>query len=155
MNERWTKVGEIFDAALQLPPDRRAEFLREACGGDRDLETDVRSLLASHEMAGGFLEAGGTEPGISPPAVAAIPAAGQIVGSWKVVRPLAEGGMGIVYLVEREDGQFRQRGALKIIRQGLATDEMLRRFRRERQILATLDHPNMARLLDGGTTPEG
>ena len=83
------------------------------------------------------------------------PRAGESIGPWKVIRPLAEGGMGMVYLVEREDGQFHQRGALKLIRQGLATREMVHRFLRERQILASLDHPNMARLLDGGTTQDG
>ncbi|HEU4724496.1 MAG TPA: serine/threonine-protein kinase, partial [Candidatus Eisenbacteria bacterium] len=113
------------------------------------------SLLASHDAAGEFLEPGSLPiemPAVSLPEA---PKPGQSVGSWKVVRPLAEGGMGVVYLVEREDGQYQQRGALKFIRHGLATDEMVRRFRRERQILASLDHPNMARLLDGGTTSEG
>jgi len=147
VSERWTRVGAIFEAALLEPPERRAAYLREACGGDREMETDVRSLLASHEAAGGFLEpAAGFPEGPSP---------GQNIGPWRVIRPLAEGGMGAVYLVERTDGQFDQRGALKLIRHGLATAEMVQRFRRERQILASLDHPNMARLLDGGTTPEG
>jgi len=160
MTKRWTKVGEIFDAALALPAERRADYLRDSCGGDRELETDVRSLLASHDAAGEFLEP--AKAGLAMPGATAAgaplpgtPAAGQMIGSWKIIRPLAEGGMGIVYLVERQDGQYQQRGALKFIRHGLATEDMVRRFKRERQILATLDHPNMARLLDGGTTPEG
>ena len=155
MTERWARIGEIFDAALREPLERRAAFLERACGGDGDLEADVRSLLASHEEAGGFLETGKRPQHMTWTDPHGIPEAGQTIGSWKVVRALAEGGMGIVFLVERRDGQFQQRGALKFIRQGLATDEMVRRFRRERQILASLDHPNVARLLDGGTTPEG
>ncbi len=155
MSDRWKRVGEIFDAALRETPERRAEFLKEACGGDRELETDVRSLLASHHAAGEFLEPGSIPIEMPPGGIPDAPKAGQTIGSWKVIRPLAEGGMGVVYLVEREDGQYHQRGALKFIRHGLATDEMVRRFRRERQILASLDHPNMARLLDGGTTDEG
>ena len=130
MSGRWTRVGEIFDAALREPPERRAAFLREACGGDRELETDVRSLLASHDSAGDFLEPG-RFPLVLPPdaGIPEAPKTGETVGSWKVVRALAEGGMGVVYLVEREDGQYQQRGALKFIRHGLATDEMVRRFR--------------------------
>ncbi len=155
MTKRWTRVGEIFDAAIQQPPEQRAEFLKNACAGDRELETDVRSLLASHDVAGEFLEPGKSGMTMPAAAIPGTPAAGQTIGSWKVIRPLAEGGMGIVYLVERQDGQFQQRGALKFIRHGLATEEMVRRFKRERQILATLDHPNMARLLDGGTTADG
>ncbi|HEU4334435.1 MAG TPA: serine/threonine-protein kinase [Candidatus Eisenbacteria bacterium] len=160
MKERWARVSEIFHAALERPPEKRAEYVKEACAGEPGLETEVRSLLESHESAGGYLEPAvsgavtppGSPSGAFPPSALA---AGQTLGSWKVVRPLAEGGMGIVYLVEREDGQFRQRGALKLIRHGLATEEMVRRFRRERQILASLDHPNIARLLDGGATAEG
>ncbi|HET7498045.1 MAG TPA: serine/threonine-protein kinase [Candidatus Eisenbacteria bacterium] len=152
MTERWAQVGELFEAALRQPREQRAAFVKESCAGDRELETEVRSLLASHDAAGGFLEPEGG--GISLPFPEG-PAPGQSIGSWRVVRPLATGGMGVVYLVEREDGQFHQRGALKLIRHGLATQEMVQRFLRERQILATLDHPNMARLLDGGTTPEG
>ncbi|HEY6572709.1 MAG TPA: hypothetical protein VI198_05265, partial [Candidatus Eisenbacteria bacterium] len=124
MTGRWTRIGEIFDAALREPPERRAAFLKQACAGDRELETDIRSLLASHDAAGEFLEPGKIPLVLPPTPIPAAPAAGQTVGSWKVVRPLAEGGMGVVYLVEREDGQYQQRGALKFIRHGLATDEM-------------------------------
>ncbi|HSQ59357.1 MAG TPA: serine/threonine-protein kinase [Acidobacteriota bacterium] len=153
-------MTEIFHAALERAPERRAEYVKEACAGDSDLEAEIRSLLASHESAGAYLvtpvPGAGTPPGLaSAEPVPSALVAGQTLGSWRVVRPLAEGGMGIVYLVEREDGQFRQRGALKLIRHGLATEEMVRRFRRERQILASLDHPNIARLLDGGATAEG
>lgn len=155
MSHRWTRVGEIFDAALRESPERRAEFVKVACDGDREMEADVLSLLASHDVAGEFLEPGSVPIEMPTGGIPDAPKAGQTIGSWKVIRPLAEGGMGVVYLVEREDGQYQQRGALKFIRHGLATDEMVRRFRRERQILASLDHPNMARLLDGGTTEEG
>jgi serine/threonine-protein kinase len=124
VSERWTRIGEIFDAATRLRAEERAAFVAVACAGDGELESDVRSLLAHHDAAAGFLEpeprlapitrGGGESPGSAPSPP--LPAAGQMVGAWRVVRPLAEGGMGVVYLVEREDGQFRQRGALKIIR---------------------------------------
>ena len=115
----------------------------------------MRALLAHHEQASGFLEPGGAmarELAIA--AAAAIsPAAGEAIGAWRIVRLLGQGGMGAVYLVERNQGGFRQQGALKLIRSGLVTDEMVQRFLRERQILASLEHPNIAHLLDGGTAP--
>jgi serine/threonine protein kinase len=155
-DDRWRRVGEILEAALEQPAERVDAFLAEACGGDGALEAEVRSLLASHHAAGAFLEPG--RGALDVPrfeAPAAEPLEGRLVGAWRVVRPVGEGGMGTVYLAERGDGQFRQQGALKLIRRGLASEEMIRRFRRERQILASLDHPGIARLVDGGSTPEG
>ncbi len=154
--DRWRRIGEILEAALDQPGERLDAYLAEACGGDSALEAEVRSLLASHRAAGAFLEPGRgalAVPELTAPAIE--PLEGRAIGAWRVARPLGEGGMGTVYLAERGDGQFRQQGALKLIRRGLASEEMIRRFRRERQILATLDHPGIARLLDGGATPEG
>ncbi|MFN0151813.1 MAG: protein kinase domain-containing protein [bacterium] len=156
--------------ASEIAPGRAAEmldaFLAEACAGDAALEAEVRSLLASHGAAGRFLEPGVASLGVgalaadafgdsSTPLLAAQPLEGRTLGAWRIVRAIGEGGMGTVYLAERGDGEYRQRGALKLIRHGLASEEMVRRFRRERQILASLDHPGITRLLDGGTTPEG
>jgi len=153
---RWRRVGEIFASALDQPASRLDAILAEACAGDSALEAEVRSLLESHRAAGEFLEPGAASLAIARvPLPEAQPLEGRVLGPWRVVRSIGEGGMGTVYLAEREEGGFRQRGALKLIRHGLASEEMIRRFRRERQILASLDHPGIARLLDGGTTPDG
>jgi len=154
--DRWRRVAEILEAALDQPGEGLDAFLTEACGDDRALEAEVRSLIESHRAAGAFLEPG--RGALAVPELTTTPAEpleGRAIGAWRVVSPLGEGGMGTVYLAERGDGQFRQQGALKLIRRGLASEEMIRRFRRERQILASLDHPGIARLLDGGTTPDG
>ncbi|MFI5371967.1 MAG: protein kinase [Candidatus Eisenbacteria bacterium] len=157
MSEGWGRVTEIFHAALAEPADRRESFVAAACAGDETLAAEVRSLLAHHAESEGFLEPAHTPlGGMSPlPGGPMSPGPGTVLGAWRLVRPVGEGGMGTVWLAERATGQFTQRGALKLIRLGLAYEEAIRRFRRERQILASLDHPNIARLLDGGSTPEG
>jgi eukaryotic-like serine/threonine-protein kinase len=153
---RWRRVGEIFEAALETPRSRLDAFLADSCAGDAELEAEVRSLLESHDAARDFLAPGDASIAIRDVSIPEAPSLeGGSIGSWRVLRAIGEGGMGMVYLAEREDGGFRQRGALKLIRHGVASEEMIRRFRRERQILATLDHPGIARLLDGGTTPDG
>jgi non-specific serine/threonine protein kinase/serine/threonine-protein kinase len=158
MTERWERVTQIFDAALALPAAARDTFLAQACAGDPALESEVRSLLVHHAESEGFLESSGsTLAGLvtASPTGPGAPEAGAVLGAWKLLEPVGEGGMGTVWLAERVVGQFHQRGALKLIRFGMAFEEAIRRFRRERQILASLDHPNIARLLDGGSTPEG
>jgi non-specific serine/threonine protein kinase/serine/threonine-protein kinase len=158
VTDRWQRVTEIFTRAANEPLDRLDAFLAEACGGDAALEAEVRSLLAHHRDASGFLEPSGTplrDFAAARAASPAVPVADTVFGAWRLVRPIGEGGMGLVWLAERTGGQFAQRGALKLIRIGLASEEMIRRFRRERQILASLDHPHIARLLDGGSSPDG
>jgi non-specific serine/threonine protein kinase/serine/threonine-protein kinase len=154
MTERWQTVSDLFERALALPKGERDRFLAEECGGDEVLAAEVRSLLSHHDQATGFLEygPGGAVASQVPRSDSSI---GAAIGAWRVVRPLGEGGMGVVLLVERAEGGFQQRGALKQLRHGLGGDQLVRRFMRERQILATLEHPNIARLLDGGTTPDG
>jgi len=147
MIERWKRVGEVFHQALEKPAAERDQFVSEACRDDPELEAEVRTLLQHDARASGFLE--------GYPALALPDSPPEQVGVWKVVRPLGAGGMGTVYLAERGDGQYRQTGAVKLIRTGLVSDAMVRRFRRERQILAGLSHPGIAKLLDGGTTAEG
>ena len=157
MSTDWGRVTEIVANAAELPPAEREAYLREACAGDPELEREVRSLL-THHRTDAFLEAGGGAREVASLARGAsdeAPQAGQRIGTWRLVRAIGEGGMGVVWLVERADGQFTQHGALKLIRIGFATEEMVRRFRRERQILAALQHPNIARLIDGGSTSEG
>jgi non-specific serine/threonine protein kinase/serine/threonine-protein kinase len=157
VTERWARIGEILERALAEPEEWRHAFVVATCAGDDALAAEVLSLLAHATESENFLEPGHTR--LQPiDAVSDTPATlgpGSVIGSWRLVRQIGEGGMGAVWLAERAEGQFAQRGALKLIRLGLAYEEAIRRFRRERQILASLDHPHIARLLDGGSTPEG
>ncbi|HKV07375.1 MAG TPA: serine/threonine-protein kinase [Thermoanaerobaculia bacterium] len=137
--------------ALERETALRTAFLESACQGDDELRREVESLLESEAEIGNFIETpvfrihGDTQP----------LAVGQRVGAYQVLRELGRGGMGSVYLAERADKEFEQRVALKVVRRGMDTDEIVRRFRSERQILAHLDHPNIAKLFDGGTTEDG
>jgi serine/threonine-protein kinase len=153
--EKWKQVTKLLEAALELAPGERAAFLGEACQEDPSLRGEVEALLSSDYEAEGFLHdllegatalLGGSEPA---------PVEGSIIGSYKVVRELGRGGMGTVYLAGRADDTFKKRVAIKLIKRGMDTEDVLRRFRNERQILASLDHLNIARLLDGGTTDQG
>jgi eukaryotic-like serine/threonine-protein kinase len=148
------QVADLFAAALEIPPEERARFLAGACAGRERLRAEVESLLEAHRRSPAFLEAeraavlGGAGAGS-----AAQP--GQRIGAYRLLGELGRGGMGTVYLAERADGAFEQRVALKLIHRGLAAAGMLDRFLRERQILARLEHPNIARLLDGGIAEDG
>src|SRR5687767_6580455 len=164
--ERWQQIENVFQTALDLPSDERRSYVAEACAGDDDLFNQVHKLLVQHDQAGDFIEApafGDTpnypvpDQDVTAPSTGAFedPAVGRRIGSYRVVRELGRGGMGAVYLAERDDSQFRHRVAIKLIKRGMDTDFILRRFRNERQILATLDHSNIAKLLDGGTTEDG
>ncbi len=154
--ERWQLIDGIFLEAVEQPPEQRAEFVRKACGADASLRAEVESLLANDQQASVRLarvvgEAASTtaEPEQAPME------AGRRVGPYRVVRPIASGGMGSVFLAVRDDDHFRQQVALKVIAAGMGSEAIVQRFRHERQILAALEHPNIARLLDGGATPEG
>ncbi len=154
--ERWERLASLFDEARAVPLEEREAFLDGACAGDESLRADVERLLVAHDRAGDF---------IASPAISRISAAtsadndpaivGQTFGPYRVLREIARGGMGAVYLAERVDGEFQRRVALKLIKRGMDTDLVLQRFRAERQILATLEHPHIARLLDGGSTEDG
>ncbi len=152
--ERWKRVREVFDALAEAPPGDRERLLAEACGTDAALAAEVRSLLASVEAAGDFLEAPAHEQMRWERGDVGAPAPERI-GPWQVLRELGEGGMGTVYLAERSDSGFRQTSAVKLVRRGMDSDFILRRFHTEREILAGLDHPHIARLLDGGSTDAG
>ena len=151
--ERYARASELFQSAAELPPPERAAFLQAECGGDDALQREVESLLEADARSDSFIE----EP------ISAIPAdlvteenlAGRQFGAYRVIRELGRGGLGAVYLAARADDEFRKEVAVKLIRRGLDTDDILRRFRTERQILAQLDHPNIARLIDGGTSEDG
>ncbi len=143
--ERWSRVSEILSRALDLPDRERTAFLAEAIRGQPSLRTEVLSM---------FEELGGAERFLERPAVFPASAEGAF-GPYRLLGELGEGGMGIVYLAERSDGQFTRQVAIKRIGSVAPDFELLRRFRDERQILARLDHPNIARLLDAGLDAAG
>lgn len=152
------KVDELFLAALELEPDAREAFLSEACANNSILRSEVESLLASHNQAEAesFIEDAPFHLSAELRAGERVaPVEGQRVGAYKIIREIGRGGMGVVYLATRADDQYRKRVAIKLVKRGLDTADILRRFRHERQILASLDHPNIARLIDAGTTDDG
>jgi eukaryotic-like serine/threonine-protein kinase len=152
----WDRIHDVFAEALERAPEERVAFLDRACGDDAALRAEVESLLAAHDAASVFLNSpalGAPEPGQAPPSDASLE--GQLVGPWRVLRVLGRGGMGAVYLAERADGEYERVVALKVVKRGMDTDAILGRFRRERQILARLEHPGIARFLDAGATADG
>ncbi|HJU55464.1 MAG TPA: serine/threonine-protein kinase, partial [Pyrinomonadaceae bacterium] len=151
---RWQQIKDVFALVLEQPTSRRAAVLREASGDDAALRAEVESLLAAHDESRPLLERG--DYGAASIFVAAAASyAGKEFGRYRVVREIGRGGMGAVFLAERADGEFKQEVALKVVGRTFADSELVRRFRRERQILASLNHPNIARLLDGGVSNEG
>lgn len=152
------RVEELFEAALDLPPEARDDFVSERCGGDGALARDVRRLLRAHQRPGGLLDEG------APASAAGLLDTGvwgggrgpleERVGPYRIRDELGRGGTGVVYLAERDDGQFRRRVAIKVIQAGHDPD-LRARVLAERQILASLDHPNIAQLLDAGVTDDG
>ncbi len=154
--ERWQRVDALFEAALDQPLDQRPSFLAAQCQGDGALRQEVETLLAAAGKAGHFLETPARQPGAdSPGDSTGEPPAEAAIGPYRILREIGEGGMGAVYLAVRDDDAYRKQVAIKLLRPGLRSVELVRRFRSERQILATLDHPNVARLLDGGATADG
>ncbi len=152
--EHWRHVKELFYSALEQAPDERAAFLAEACSEDKTLRAEVESLLASHDEDGSL-------EGLPGAALAAQFVAenegsweGRRIGPYKIIRQIGHGGMGAVFLAARADDQYQKRVALKLVKHGMDSQSILRRFRQERQILASLDHNNIAKLLDGGTTED-
>ena len=158
----WDRLDRLFDAALDLPVDQRTAYLEHACGDDPALRTRLKKLLAYAETRGG-LASGGAWAGPLGADVADSVARqhehtlspGSSVGPYRVVRAIASGGMGSVYLAARADGSFEQQVAIKVIRHPDRARNVIERFGRERQILASLEHPAIARLLNGGATEDG
>ena len=150
--DRWQEVKAVLENALERTETERTAFLDAACEGDDEMRREVESLLASDAEIGDFIETPIFRIHREEPEPLA---EGQRLGSYRIVREIGRGGMGSVYLAERADEEFEQRVALKVVRRGMDTEEIVRRFRSERQILAHLDHPNIAKLFDGGTTEDG
>ena len=153
--ERYARAQELFEAAVDLPRPERDALLHERCDGEAELRSEVEALLE----ADAWTDSLDGQPFAIPQDVfddaAEEQFAGRHFGPYELVREIGRGGLGSVYLAMRSDGEYRKEVALKLIRRGFDTDDILRRFRTERQILAQLDHPNIARLIDGGTTDEG
>jgi len=156
-SEQWQQVREILNSAIALSPGERSAYLDQACASDQALRSEVESLLRSHDDAGSVF--------LNTPA-ADLKAAmsddsprsnwiGRRIGVYQIEAEIGHGGMGEVYRAVRADGQFKKTVAIKVVRRGHDTKAVLERFVHERQILASLDHPNIARLYDGGTTEDG
>jgi serine/threonine-protein kinase len=165
--EQWRRVQEVVDAALDVPSEAREAVIDRACAGDPVLHAAAARLIRSCDDAEGFMEEPAADyaapliPGAiledpPPDFPSALAATGTLVGPYRILQEAGHGGMGTVYLAERADDEYRKKVALKLVRAGLALDvHVVRRFRDERQILASLDHPGIARLLDGGVTAGG
>jgi eukaryotic-like serine/threonine-protein kinase len=154
----FRRADKVFDRALDLPAEERAAFVARECAGDADLLAAVRRLLDAYDRSAHFLEspaAAIAAPLIDPPSGEGTPDAPAHVGPFRVVREIGRGGMGAVYLAQRDDDQFEQRVALKLVRGGFGSEHLVRRFLAERRILAALEHVNIARLVDGGVTADG
>lgn len=148
----FSRMRVLFDAAVALPPEEREPWLERACQGNTALLAQIKGMLAA-ENASMFQEPAGR---VGPSTI--IPPGGgsrEFVGPYRLVRELGRGGMGVVYLAMRDDGAFRKNVALKVLLKERVNDEFVLRFRQERHLLAALDHPNIARILDGGDTSTG
>ena len=155
-SRRWQQVGEILHKALELPTDDRAAFVVHACADDAELAKEVGSLLVADAQAAAFFSepllasCGAPRDEASPPSWV-----GRCLGAYRLLRLIGHGGMGSVYLAARGDDEYQRQVAVKLQQSAVASGYQIQRLRAERQILAGLDHPNIAQLYDGGTTEEG
>jgi serine/threonine protein kinase/predicted Zn-dependent protease len=152
MPEKWEQVKELFALALEQEPAERSRFLRQACAGDDRLRVEVESLLSSFDGADTFLEDCPAADLLTKQSRAIV---GKKIGAYRIVREIGRGGMAVVYLGERDDQSYRKQVAIKMVKPGIDTEQILQRFRNERQTLAALDHSNIVKLLDGGSTEDG
>ena len=167
---RWQQIEAVFQRAVDLAPKDRPALLESECQDDSDLKNEVEKLLADYDSAESFIESPVWTDSffINSSAKKAISASfdelteevednliGRKIGVYQLIEELGRGGMGAVYLGTRADGEFKQKVAVKLIKRGMDSDFIVRRFRHERQILASFEHPFIARLLDGGTTGDG
>jgi serine/threonine protein kinase/tetratricopeptide (TPR) repeat protein len=152
MPEKWDQVKELFALALERDPEERSSFLRKACAGDDSLRTEIESLLSSFDGAATFLEGCPAADLLSAQSRAM---AGKRIGAYRIIREIGQGGMAVVYLGERDDQSYRKQVAIKMVKPGIDTEQVLQRFRNERQTLAALDHSNIVKLLDGGSSEDG
>ena len=162
MNPEAQRVRDTFVAAVKLPPDQWEDFLKQACAGDTVLHLQVSELLQAHQRAGSFLDqpvvqvqdTRDFDPDWNGAATAAEDGPSTTIGPYKLLQRIGEGGMGEVWMAEQRQPMHRK-VALKIIKAGMDTRQVVARFEAERQALALMDHPNIAKVLDGGTTTGG
>ncbi len=158
----WQRVRALFEQAADLPTAERSAFIDECCGDNSELRAEVEAMLAADSRS----RQDNTSLGAAAPellhalnederAQQRDALIGLRLGPWRLLREIGRGGMGAVYLAERDDGEYVQQAAIKLVRPGWDVGDLLQRFRAERQILATLSHPNIARLLDGGVSSDG
>lgn len=160
-NDRWKSIEDLFERAVEVPRADRERWLEENCAGDEELRSEILAMLDADDAVGGLLDS----PAFASPDFEKFADAaeedplpdliGERLGAYEIVREIGRGGMGAVYLARRADSEFEKLVAIKLIKRGMDTDFILKRFRNERQILATLDNPYIARLIDGGTTADG
>lgn len=153
--EKWNKINELFAAWLDLNANEQTRFLEDACRDDPDLRKELDLLINAHRQEENVLKTPVFDHVARAIADDESLQAGRQIGAYKILKEIGRGGMGAVYLAARADEQFQKRVAIKLIKRGMDTDQVLQRFRNERQILAGFDHPNVARLLDGGSTEDG
>ena len=153
--EAWARVQELFAAAVDLQPAERAILLDRACARDENIRREVESLIEADERVAHLIDnpASGLVRDLLLREEQEF--AGRHFGAYRAIRELGRGGLGAVYLAARADDQYQKEVAIKVVKRGLDTDDILRRFRAERQILAQLEHPNIARLIDAGSTEDG
>src|ERR1051326_3667326 len=152
--ERWRRIEALFDQAVELAEAERGGFLDEACRDDPELYHELKVLLARAPTAGASLRSAVVAEVRMLANTAVTAQVGRRIGPFRLIDLLGEGGMGAVYLAERDDAQFNQSVAIKILAHAVGSPETVARFRDERQILAALEHPNIVRLLDGGSTDD-
>jgi serine/threonine protein kinase len=143
MLTNFTRARELFDRALSIEPQRREAWINDACQDNPALLAELREMLMAAEtdsILQNKLSAAGSP---------------EFVGAYRVLREIGRGGMGVVYLAMRDDGTFRKNVALKVLSRERVSPEFVLRFKQERQVMAGLDHPNIARILDGGDTSDG
>ncbi len=152
-SNNWEKINELFHRALELSKAEREEFLRDNCD-DNSMRDELKEMLAAHESDADFLEASAFNAGLE---FIAAPQnfSGERVGAYQIIGELGRGGMGVVYQAVRADGAFERRVAIKLLPRSIVSEQLAARFGRERQILANLNHPFIARLFDGGETVDG
>ncbi|MHC4355332.1 MAG: serine/threonine protein kinase, partial [Planctomycetota bacterium] len=153
--ENFKKAGEIFQNAIELEdPAKREDYLDNACEGDEKLRAEVEALLEAHEKAGDFLEAPAVDPKATLHHPPAIDGPGTKIGRYELLEMIGEGGMGLVYLAQQKE-LVKRKVALKIVKLGMDSKQVVARFEADRQALAVLDHPNIAHVFDAGTTETG
>ncbi len=154
--DRWERIKEVFSTALERDCAERQAYVEQACAADVALRAEVESLLQAHDDTGDFIERPAAQRAfgldLDPPSPSWI---GRRVGAYRIVAEIGRGGMSEVYRAVRADDEYHKEVAVKVLLGGYASGWLVERFKAEKQILATLDHPNIARILDGGSTADG